>query len=81
MEDQFPFPGEAYLLRFGGFRYIFFADPVILLMEEILHHLDLGCIKPCKFWDIYIYLPYEVVIARFLNHQPYLTSRGDCFDV
>ena len=23
----------------------------ILLMEEILHHL--GCIKPCKQWDIY----------------------------
>ena len=22
---------------------------VILLMEEILHHL--GCIKPCKYWD------------------------------
>ena len=24
---------------------------VILLMEEILHHL--GCIKPCKLWNIY----------------------------
>ena len=23
----------------------------LLLMEEILHHL--GCIKPCKYWDIY----------------------------
>ena len=22
---------------------------VVLLMEEILHHL--GCIKPCKWWD------------------------------
>ena len=24
---------------------------MILLMEVILHHL--GCIKPCKYWDIY----------------------------
>jgi len=24
---------------------------VILLMEEILHHL--GCIKPCELWDIH----------------------------
>ena len=28
-----------------------FLPSTILLMEEILHHL--GCIKPCKWWDIY----------------------------
>ena len=28
-----------------------FANVVILLMVEILHHL--GCITPCKWWDIY----------------------------
>jgi len=28
-----------------------FYQTVILLMEEILHHL--GCIKPYKQWDIY----------------------------
>ena len=27
------------------------SSSVILLMEEILHHM--GCIKPCKYWDIY----------------------------
>ena len=32
---------------------------MILLMEEILHHL--GCIKPCKSWDF--------------NYQPQLVSR------
>ena len=25
---------------------------LLLLMEEILHHL--GCTKPCKFWDSYL---------------------------
>ena len=29
----------------GILRYLY----VILLMEEILHHL--GCVKPCKYWD------------------------------
>jgi len=40
----------------------------ILLMEEILHHL--GCTKPCKYLDIYIYLPYQLVQDFF--HQPYV---------
>ena len=36
------------------------TNGVILLMEEILHHL--GCIKPCKWWDIY----HSNWLARFL---------------
>ena len=35
-----------------------------LLMEEILHHQ--GCIEPCKSCGIYMYLPYQLVIAGFL---------------
>ena len=42
----------------------------ILLTEEILHHL--GCIKPCKEWDIY-HMDW-LVIAGFLKHQPYDTQ-------
>ena len=41
---------------------------VLLLMEEILHHL--GCRKPCKQWDK---LPTSTCyIAGFLNHQQYV---------
>ena len=44
---------------------------ILRLMEEILHQL--GCIKPYKYWDIYIYLPYQLVLAGFLNHQHLIT--------
>ena len=38
------------LLKDGGFQLPFTeGNQLILLMEEILHHL--GCIKPCKEWD------------------------------
>ena len=49
--------------------YGFWRQPLlILLMEEILHHL--GCIKACK-WDIY----HINWLAGFLNHQPSLPPR------
>ena len=32
------------------------------------HRLEFGCIKPCKEWEK---LPYQLVIAGFLNHQRY----------
>ena len=50
-----------------------FEKEEILLMEEILHHL--GCIKPCKLWDIYhtswcrIYQPYEAFLGGFLEES------------
>ena len=44
---------------------------IILLLEEILHHL--GCIKPHGYWDIY----YINWLAEFLNHQ---AVRG-CFEL
>ena len=43
----------------------------ISLMEEILYHLT--CMKPCKSWYIYIYLPYQLVQDFFPSTVP-LTS-------
>ena len=40
-------------------------------MAEILHHL--GCIKPCKSWDIG-YLPYQLVQDFF--HQKYFHPKS-----
>ena len=45
---------------------------VLLLIEEILHHL--GCINPCKL--IMVDSPYQLVIAGFLNHQQVLVVSG-----
>ena len=42
---------------------------MILLMEEILHHL--GCMKPLKWWD----KPPISWLAGFLNHQQYLSDK------
>ena len=54
-------------------RYIWcfrsLKDSVILLMEEILHHLT--CMQPSKYWDIYGYLPYQLVSRMFsINSIP-----------
>ena len=63
-----------------------FPLPVILLMEEILHHL--GCMKPCKSLDICRinwlagFLPSTVAVTRiifFLLENPlftFTTGRG-----
>ena len=58
-----------YLLKTGGqfssYSYLWFTEvSIILLIEEILHHL--GCIKQCKSWDK---LPYQLVQDYF--HQQY----------
>ena len=46
-------------------------------MESGDHHL--GCIKPCQERDIYIYIyiPYQLVIAGFLNHQSTVSWGND----
>ena len=33
---------------------------------------DLGCIRPCKSWEVHHISPYQLVIAGFLNHEQYL---------
>ena len=44
------FEGTNFTLRFQ--ENIFWDLLIILLIEEILHHLT--CMKPCKQWDIYL---------------------------
>ena len=52
-ENQRPVPKmmvlKIRLQRLGDFKGVYWVHPVLLLMEEILHHL--GCIKPCTWWD------------------------------
>ena len=42
---------ELQQLHFEQKLWVTLKCPAKQLMEEILHHL--GCIKPCKYWDIY----------------------------
>ena len=64
-------------LRQGYFLQVIFPQwnsvyIIILLMEEILHHL--GCIKPCKWWD---YLPINWCRISSINSRILKGGVGD----
>ena len=64
--DDFPFQlGDVFVQK-----PLIFQGDTVQLMEEILHHL--GCIKTLQIMG---YLPYQLVLAGFLNHQQVVVNR------
>ena len=60
-------------------HYIIFcpfpSNDFVILWKKVLHHLK--CMKPCKKYYLYMgQLPYQLVLAGFLNHPTVLSKRS-----